>query len=66
MYDSTTNGSVCTACGDKGQPCCRDSSPGKRSCKSTYECVSIYSDGSYVDTCTGSTATATSTATSTL
>ena len=60
---------LCTACGDKGQRCCVDSTssttgsaPG---CKSPYVCAQTYTTSGYSYTCTDSTGTATSTSTTT-
>jgi hypothetical protein len=60
---------LCTACGDKGQRCCVDSTtsttgstPG---CKSPYVCSQTYTTSGYSYTCTDATGTATSTSTST-
>jgi hypothetical protein len=65
IYSSTTASYTCTACGDKGQPCCGDYYSNGTSCKSPYACLMTYSGGTYAYTCSSSTATSTTTATAT-
>jgi hypothetical protein len=64
-YSSVTLSYTCTACGDKGQQCCSDSTGSSGACKSPYTCVSTSSGGTNVYTCIDPTSTMTATAIST-
>jgi len=62
-YSSANLKYTCTACGDKGQACCIDSTTSGTACKSPYKCVSTYSGTGYVYMCSDSTSTSSSIAT---